>query len=178
LLGARDQVTGSLGRAQKLPGGSLHVGISNHPRTVVTSPRYEADRPSTQLHRLCIVDAYTPGGRSRLRDLSCMGRRTRRRATDVAAPKAKTKTRDHQARINVSDEVWREFRDIVGYESIAAYLGRLVERAVERDRARPLREDAISDPQLIDALARPRELHEDLGSIVERLERRLDRTRN
>ena len=86
--------------------------------------------------------------------------------------------RDHQARVNVSDEVWREFRDVVGNDSIAAYLGRLVERAVERDRARRVREGTVDDLQLLDALGRARELHSDLAAIVAWLERRLDTRRH
>ncbi|HEX8121867.1 MAG TPA: hypothetical protein VF549_11440 [Solirubrobacteraceae bacterium] len=85
--------------------------------------------------------------------------------------------RDHQARVNVSDEVWREFRDVVGNDSIAAYLGRLVERAVERERVRRVREGTVDDLQLLDALERARELHSDLTSIVAWLERRVEDAR-
>ncbi len=76
--------------------------------------------------------------------------------------------------MNVSDEVWREFREVVGNDSIAAHLGRLVERAVERDRVRRLREGTLDHAQLLDALERARELHADLTAIVAWLERRLD----
>ena len=112
------------------------------------------------------------------RDYVGMGHRTRRRAAEAAAPKAKAATRDHQARVNVSDQVWREFRDVVGNDSIAAYLGRLVERAVERNRARRIREGTVGELALLDALERARELHTDLSAVTERLERRLDRTRD
>ncbi len=80
--------------------------------------------------------------------------------------------------MNVSDEVWREFRDVVGNDSIAAYRGRLVERAVERDRVRRVREGTVDDLQLLDALERARELHSDLTAIVAWLERRLDARRH
>src|SRR5688500_16159291 len=103
-----------------------------------------------------------------------MGRRARRRAAGTTARNPRSRTRDHQARVNVSDEVWREFRDVVGNDSIASYLGRLVERAVERDRVRRAREGTVDDLQLLDALARARELHSDLTAIVAWLERRLD----
>lgn len=102
-----------------------------------------------------------------------MGRRTRRRAANATTPKARTTPRDHQARVNVSDEVWREFRDVVGYDSIAAYLGRLVERAVERDRMRRMREGTLSEQALLDSLERAQELHADLGVMEKRLERLL-----
>lgn len=121
---------------------------------------------------------HTPGAWLTSRDYSVMGRRTRRRDAGATTTTAKAKPRDHQARVNVSDEVWREFRDVVGNDSIAAYLGRLVERAVERDRARRVREDSVNDLQLLDALERARELHADLSAMVERLERRLDRARD
>jgi hypothetical protein len=78
----------------------------------------------------------------------------------------------------VSDEVWREFRDVVGNDSIAAYLGRLVERTVERARVRSVREGTADDLQLLDALERARELHSDLTAIVAWLERRLEDRRH
>jgi hypothetical protein len=65
----------------------------------------------------------------------------------------------------------REFRDVVvGNESIALYLGPLVERA----GARSDREGTVDDLDLVDALGRARELHDDLRVIVARLEQRLD----
>jgi hypothetical protein len=70
--------------------------------------------------------------------------------------------------------VWQEFRDVVGNDSIAAYLGRLVERAVERDRVRRVREETVDDLELLAALERARELRADLTAIVVWLERRLD----
>ncbi len=62
--------------------------------------------------------------------------------------------------------MWREFRDVVGNDSIAAYLGRLVERAVERDRVRRIREGTVDDLVLLDALERARELHSDLAGSL------------
>ena len=106
-----------------------------------------------------------------------MGRRTRRRAAAVATSNAGTSTRAHQARVNVSDETWREFRRVIGNDSIAAYLGRLVEQAVERNIARRIREGDVREQELLDALERARELHSDLGATVERLECRLDQAR-
>lgn len=74
--------------------------------------------------------------------------------------------------------MWWEFRDVVGNDSIAAYLGRLVERAVERDRVRRVRDGRVDDVELLDAVERARELHNDLAAIVARLERRLDERRD
>jgi hypothetical protein len=107
-----------------------------------------------------------------------MGRRTRRRAATAATPRSAARRRDHQALVNVSDEVRREFRDVVGNDSIAAYLGRLVERAVERERARRVRAGTVDDLLLLDALERVRELQSELTSIVGWLERRLDPERH
>lgn len=107
-----------------------------------------------------------------------MGRRARRGAAGPAPPSRRQRKRDHQARVNVSDEVWREFRDVVGNDSIAAFLGRLVERTVERDRVRRLREGTVDDLVLLDALERARELHSDLAAIVAWLERRLESRRH
>jgi hypothetical protein len=50
-----------------------------------------------------------------------------------------------------------------------------VRREVEHHRSRRLRAGQLNDRELVDALARARELHEELSAIVERLERRLDR---
>lgn len=102
-----------------------------------------------------------------------MGRRTRRRAADAVTPKSNSKPRDHQARVSVSDDVWREFRNVVGNDSIARYLGRLVERSVERDRARRVRNGTLSEDALLESLERAKELHADLGAMVVRLERLL-----
>lgn len=135
--------------------------------------------PGTDWHRRCIVDAYTREGvLAASRDLGGMGRRTRRRAATAATPRSAARRRDHQALVNVSDEVRREFRDVVGNDSIAAYLGRLVERAVERERARRVRAGTVDDLLLLDALERVRELQSELTSIVGWLERRLDPERH
>lgn len=76
--------------------------------------------------------------------------------------------------MKVSDDVWREFRAAVADESISVCLGELVEREVERYRAQRLREGSADDAELLDALARARELREELAMLVVRLERRLD----
>ncbi len=62
--------------------------------------------------------------------------------------------------------MWREFRDLVGNDTTAAYLGRLVERAVERDRVRRVREGTVDDLQLLDALERARELAADGSGVL------------
>jgi len=49
---------------------------------------------------------------------------------------------------------------------------------VERDRVRQIREGTVDGLELLDALERARELHEDLGAIVARLERWLGRSQN
>ena len=76
------------------------------------------------------------------------------------------------ARVHVTDEVWAEFRRAAGSTPMSVVLGQLVEGEVERDRARRIREGAVDDQVLLDALDRARELHEDIAVIIERLERR------
>jgi DNA polymerase III epsilon subunit-like protein len=80
------------------------------------------------------------------------------------------------ARVRVTDEIWAEFRAAVGWMPINLYLGELVSREVERERSRSLRAGKLADREVIDALERARELHEQLSAIVEWLEHRLDRT--
>jgi hypothetical protein len=77
------------------------------------------------------------------------------------------------ARIRVSDEVWADFRTSAGLTPLNVRLGELVKRDVERYRSRRLREGQLDDDELIDALERARDLHGDLATLVERLERRL-----
>jgi hypothetical protein len=99
-----------------------------------------------------------------------MGRRSRRR-TSSGTP---TPTRDHQARVKVSDDVWTEFRDATRNSSVAMALGELVTREVDRYRARRVRDDVADEHELLDALERAHELHARLADLVRRLERRLD----
>ena len=76
------------------------------------------------------------------------------------------------ARVHVSDDVWAEFRRAAGNTPMSQVLGRLVEREVERARARRIRHGTVDDQLVLDALERARELHEDVAAIIERLERR------
>ena len=79
------------------------------------------------------------------------------------------------ARVHVSDEVWAEFRRAAGNTPMSQILGRLVEREVERDRARRIRSGTVGDQIVLDALERARELHQDVAAIIDRLERRAER---
>jgi hypothetical protein len=99
-----------------------------------------------------------------------MGRRSRRRTSSgTAAP-----TRDHQARVKVSDDVWTDFREATRNSSVAIALGELVTREVDRYRARRVRDGAADEHELMEALERAHELHGGLAELVKRLERRLD----
>lgn len=100
-----------------------------------------------------------------------MGRRSRKQAANRAARRPPPR-RDHMARVHVTDEVWAEFRRAAGNTPMSQLLGRLVEREVERDQARRIREGTVDDQVLLDALERARELHEDVTALVARLERR------
>jgi hypothetical protein len=99
-----------------------------------------------------------------------MGRRSRRRTSSgTSAP-----TRDHQARVKVSDDVWADFREATRNSSVSIALGDLVTREVDRYRARRVREGSADEQELIEALERAHELHAELAALVKRLERRLD----
>jgi hypothetical protein len=78
------------------------------------------------------------------------------------------------ARVQVADDVWADFRSLAGDRPIAAVLGDLVTKEVTRHRSRRVREGALDDRQLIEALERARATQADLETIVTRLERRLD----
>lgn len=76
------------------------------------------------------------------------------------------------ARVHVADEVWAEFRRAAGNTPMSQILGRLVEREVERDRARRIRSGTVDDQIVLDALEGARELRDDVAAIIDRLERR------
>ncbi len=77
------------------------------------------------------------------------------------------------ARIHVTDAVWAEFRAASGPIPIGVFLGRLVEREVDRYRSRRLRAGTLDDHEVVEALERARNLHGDIAAVVARLEQRL-----
>ena len=96
-----------------------------------------------------------------------MGRRSRTRARAESAPR----TRDHQARVRVSDEDWRTFRVSLAGRSVAEALGDLVEREVSAYRRRLAQRDDAGAAEVLAALQASRELQAELATIVDRLER-------
>jgi predicted DNA-binding protein (UPF0278 family) len=74
------------------------------------------------------------------------------------------------ARVQVSDELWADFRALAGYRPISEVLGELVIREVERYRSRRLRAGELDDREVLEALVRAREQQSDLAAIVARLE--------
>ena len=85
---------------------------------------------------------------------------------------------DRQARVKVDDDVWRDFRLATQNETVANTLGRLVTREVERWRADRIRAASVDDRIALDALARARELHDELAAIVRYFERKLQAQRD
>lgn len=79
---------------------------------------------------------------------------------------------DRMARVRVSADTWAEFRMLAGDRPVAAFLGDLVTREVERHRSQRLREREVDERELLDALDRAREQQADLAAIIDRLERR------
>lgn len=78
-----------------------------------------------------------------------MGKRTRRRAQgaeadDSAGPRPAAQ---QMARVNVDSDVWTAFRieALRANTSVAAYLGKLVQREVDRLHRRDARPDATGD---------------------------------
>jgi hypothetical protein len=76
--------------------------------------------------------------------------------------------------VKVSDDVWSDFREATRNSSVAIALGDLVTREVDRYRARRVREGSADDQELLEALERAEELHAELASLVNRLERRIE----
>ncbi|MCW2997035.1 MAG: hypothetical protein JWN65_584 [Solirubrobacterales bacterium] len=101
-----------------------------------------------------------------------MGRRSRRRA---ATPNPNTSTpaaRDHQARVKVTDDVWRDFRTAAGERSVAVLLGELVDQEVTRHRIDRAAAGQVTDAELVAALEDARLLRDEIAAIADHLERR------
>ncbi|HEX8123749.1 MAG TPA: hypothetical protein VF549_21035 [Solirubrobacteraceae bacterium] len=96
-----------------------------------------------------------------------MGRRSRTRNRAESTPR----TRDHQARVRASDDDWQTFRVSLAGRSIAEALGGLVEREVAAYRRRFAQRDDAAAAEVLAALQASRELHAELATIVDRLER-------
>lgn len=111
--------------------------------------------------------------RTRVYD-SPMARKRSKRGAKLGRPPAGTNDRDHMARVHVSDQVWSEFRAAAGRRSISLVLGDLVQREVDRHRSQQLRAGSLDDVELLEALERARELHDEQAELVARIERRLD----
>jgi hypothetical protein len=95
-----------------------------------------------------------------------MGRRSRQRAT----PQQLAKVRSQPARVRVTDDVWRTFRQACGDRPVSEVLAGHVERDVAAWLAR---DTSMSDREVVDALGRARELHAAAEALVRRIELRL-----
>lgn len=91
---------------------------------------------------------------------------------EVMAKPTGAKTRDHMARITVSDEVWGEFREAARVRaiSVTAYLAQLVSKEVLKLRADGARAETLTARHAAAALADARSLGKDLAAIANRLE--------
>ena len=74
------------------------------------------------------------------------------------------------ARVQVSDEVWADFRAAVGNRPISEVLGELVRGEAARYRSKRLRNAQLDPTELVDALEDARRQKADLALLVERLE--------
>lgn len=75
------------------------------------------------------------------------------------------------ARVQVSDEVWADFRTAAGNRALSEVLGELVSREVDRYRSKRRRQGQLEPGELVEALEDARRQRGDLELIVERLER-------
>jgi hypothetical protein len=80
------------------------------------------------------------------------------------------------ARVQVSDDVWTDFRSLAGYRPMSEVLGELVTREVEKYRSKRLRENDLEPSELLVALERAQAQRADLEAIVQRLEALRDAT--
>jgi hypothetical protein len=78
------------------------------------------------------------------------------------------------ARVQVTDDVWTDFRALAGYRPMSELLGELVTREVEKYRSQKLRAGQLEPRELLDALERARAQQADLEAIVRRLEHLAD----
>lgn len=85
--------------------------------------------------------------------------------------------RDRMARVQVTDEVWSDFRALAGHRPMSELLGELVTREVAKYRSRKLREGALQPDELVEALDRAQAQQDDLEAIVARLELLRQQTR-
>lgn len=99
-----------------------------------------------------------------------MGKRSRQRIRAEERGRPVPAKRDRMARVQVDDDVWREFRALAGYRAISEVLGELVEREVCRARSSRLRSGRLDDREVVDALDRARAQQAELAAIVARLE--------
>ena len=84
-------------------------------------------------------------------------------------PKEPHPRRDHQARVNVDDATWTEFRRFAA--PLSHTLGEMVEREVRRYRQRQARGGTMDEQRLPEMLEEARELRDALVAVVERIER-------
>ena len=78
--------------------------------------------------------------------------------------------RDRMARVQVTDDVWTDFRALAGYRPMSELLGELVMREVEKYRSQKLRAGQLEPRELLDALEQAQAQRADLEAIVRRLE--------
>lgn len=97
-----------------------------------------------------------------------MGRRSRRRTPDdrLAAPPPASQT----ARVRVSDEMWRGFRQAIGDRPASQVLAGYVEAEVSAWLAAQLADDRrMTDEELAAAIRRLTELEHSARRLVDRL---------
>jgi hypothetical protein len=102
-----------------------------------------------------------------------MARKSRNRSRPPTPRKTTppVEQRDRMARVQVSDDVWADFRTAAGNRPISEVLGELVSREVDRYRSKRLRQGQLEPSELVDALEDARRQQQDLALIVERHER-------
>ena len=91
-------------------------------------------------------------------------------ATTAGPSSGPAPRRDRMARVQVTDDVWNDFRALAGYRPMSELLGELVTREVEKYRSQKLRDGRLEPRELLDALERAREQQQDLEALVSRLE--------
>lgn len=97
-----------------------------------------------------------------------MGRRQRRRTTTDASP-TPPRPASRIARVHVDDATWAEFRAVIGDRSVAEVLGRYVQTEVARAHADRMRQDDVTDREVLEVLQRAEALTATLELLTSRL---------
>jgi DNA repair exonuclease SbcCD ATPase subunit len=104
--------------------------------------------------------------KQRKKELKAAGADVKQRKRELKA--AAREANQHIARVDVSEEVWQEFK--AQTPSISSELGRLVQREVERNRRQKATQKDATPQEVLEGLRTAEQLRTELETITKRLE--------